>query len=121
MHFLIFANKQVCVLYEGEQIFFGRTDAAKGFFVDMGFHCPEHQTTPDFLTSLTSASERQGREGFEGRLPDTPAEFAAAWKASPEYRSLVEDISTFERKHPINGEKYDTFLASRRSQQSKHV
>lgn len=112
---------KVCVLYEGEQIFFGPATAAKAFFVDMGFECPAQQTTPDFLTSLTSSNERRAREGFEGRVPTTPKEFAAAWKKSAEYARLQEEIATFEKKHPVNAERYDEFLKSRRAQQSKHM
>lgn len=112
---------KVCVLYEGEQIFFGRCDVAKQFFVDMGFECPEQQTTPDFLTSLTSASERKARPGFEDRVPRTPAEFAQMWKQSQEYKNLRAEIDAFGQKHPVNGERYDQFLASRRAQQSKNT
>ena len=112
---------KVCVLYEGEQIFFGRIGEAKRFFVDMGFDCPEQQTVPDFLTSLTSASERKAREGFENRVPQTPAEFAAVWKKSPEYQALQNEIASFQDSHPFNSERYDQFLSSRRAQQSKHA
>lgn len=38
----------------------------------MGFFCPARQTTPDFLTSLTSPKERQARAGFEKQVPRTP-------------------------------------------------
>ena len=34
------------VLYEGRQIFFGRADAAKQYFINLGFECPPRQTTP---------------------------------------------------------------------------
>ncbi|KLT39406.1 putative xenobiotic-transporting ATPase [Cutaneotrichosporon oleaginosum] len=112
---------KVSVLYEGEQIFFGRCDKAKQFFVDMGFYCPEQQTTPDFLTSLTSPSERRARSGFEGKVPVTPREFAQRWKASPEYAALQAEIQAYNAKYPIGGETYNQFLASRRAQQSKHV
>lgn len=112
---------KVSVLYEGEQIFFGKCTEAKKFFIDMGFHCPSQQTVPDFLTSLTSASERTPREGFEGKVPTTPQEFAAAWKKSDMYAQLQEQIAQFEQKYPIHGENYDKFLESRRAQQSKHL
>ncbi|XAO22858.1 hypothetical protein I312_101633 [Cryptococcus bacillisporus CA1280] len=112
---------KVSVLYEGEQIFFGNCTEAKQFFIDMGFHCPSQQTVPDFLTSLTSASERTPREGFEGKVPTTPQEFAAAWKKSDMYAQLQEQIAQFEQKYPIHGENYDKFLESRRAQQSKHL
>ncbi|ODN86312.1 ATP-binding cassette, subfamily G (WHITE), member 2, PDR [Cryptococcus wingfieldii CBS 7118] len=112
---------KVSVLYEGEQIFFGKTTEAKQFFLDMGFHCPEQQTTPDFLTSLTSATERTAQPGFEGRVPTNPQEFAAAWKKSDKYRELQEQIQSFEAKYPVHGEQYNSFLESRRAQQSKHI
>lgn len=41
---------KVTVLYEGRQIYFGRIHDAKKFFIDMGFECPDRQTTADFLT-----------------------------------------------------------------------
>ena len=112
---------KVSVLYEGEQIFFGKTTEAKEYFVRMGWYCPEQQTTPDFLTSLTSASERRPRQGYEGKLPTTPLEFVQAWKASPEYAALQQEITIFNEKYPIGGEYYDQFLASRRSQQAKNT
>ncbi|WVQ84197.1 hypothetical protein IAT38_006348 [Cryptococcus sp. DSM 104549] len=112
---------KVSVLYEGEQIFFGKTTEAKAFFVNMGFHCPEQQTVPDFLTSLTSPSERRAREGFEGRVPTTPQEFVAMWKKSPEYAALKQQIGEFQQRYPVHGAQYEEFLASRRAQQSKHL
>jgi ATP-binding cassette subfamily G (WHITE) protein 2 (PDR) len=112
---------KVSVLYEGEQIYFGKTTDAKQYFLDMGFFCPEQQTTPDFLTSLTSASERTPREGFEGKVPTTPTEFAAAWRKSDAYKALLQEIDEFNARHPVKGERYNEFLASRRAQQSKHM
>ena len=112
---------KVCVLYEGEQIFFGRTTDAKKFFVDMGFDCPEQQTTPDFLTSLTSPTERRAKEGWENKVPRTPKEFAKRWRDSKEYQALMQEIEGFNERYPVHGERYDEFLNSRRLQQSKHV
>jgi ATP-binding cassette subfamily G (WHITE) protein 2 (PDR) len=112
---------KVAVLYEGEQIYFGKTTDAKKYFLDMGFFCPEQQTVPDFLTSLTSASERTPQKGFEGKVPTTPAEFAAAWRKSNEYQRLMQDIEHFNQEHPVKGQRYEEFLASRRAQQSKHM
>lgn len=110
---------KVCVLYEGEQIFFGKTTAAKDFFVRMGFICPEQQTVPDFLTSLTSPSERKSRP--DAAVPQTPAEFAAAWKQSEEYAALQRELAAFEEKHPVGGQRRQEFMQSRRAQQSKHL
>jgi ATP-binding cassette subfamily G (WHITE) protein 2 (PDR) len=113
---------KVTVLYEGQQIYFGDTKRARQFFVDMGFDAPEQATTPDFLTSLTNVEERRARPGFENRVPKTPAEFAAAWKASDEYAALKQQLKEYDERYPISkGEQYQEFLASRRAQQSKKV
>ncbi|KIY03071.1 uncharacterized protein Z520_01538 [Fonsecaea multimorphosa CBS 102226] len=110
---------KVTVLYEGRQIYFGRTEDAKDYFVRLGFHCPDRQTTADFLTSMTSSDERIIREGFEDRAPRTPDEFATAWRNSPERAQLLRDIEDFDTRHPLGGEDLDRFKESRRLQQAK--
>ncbi|OCF76740.1 ATP-binding cassette, subfamily G (WHITE), member 2, PDR [Kwoniella mangroviensis CBS 8886] len=112
---------KVSVLYEGEQIYFGKTTDARAFFENLGFDCPEQQTTPDFLTSLTSASERKPKQGWENKVPTSPQEFVKAWKSSQEYQNLLVEIEQFEQKHPVHGERYKEFLESRRAQQSGHL
>jgi ABC-type multidrug transport system permease subunit/ABC-type multidrug transport system ATPase subunit len=107
------------VLYEGRQIFFGRADAAKAYFVNLGFDCPPRQTTPDFLTSMTAPHERVVRPGFEGKAPRTPDEFAAAWKNSPEYAALQAEIEEYKIAHPIGGPDAEIFRASKHAQQAK--
>ncbi|PWY81726.1 hypothetical protein BO94DRAFT_587429 [Aspergillus sclerotioniger CBS 115572] len=111
---------KVTVLYEGRQIYFGRTNEARQFFVDMGFECPERQTTADFLTSLTSPAERQVRPGFENRVPRTPDEFAAAWKQSSARAALIRKIEEFEQQYPIHGSSYNAFLDARKAMQAKN-
>jgi ABC-type multidrug transport system ATPase subunit len=106
------------VLYEGREIYFGRADAAKEYFVKMGFHCPERQTTADFLTSMTSPNERIIRPGFEDKTPRSCDEFEAAWKKSPEYRALLDEIGQYEQEHPLNSGDLEKFQQSRRLQQS---
>jgi ATP-binding cassette subfamily G (WHITE) protein 2 (PDR) len=107
------------VLYEGRQIFFGRADAAKAFFVNMGFECPARQTDPDFLTSMTSPQERIVRPGFEDRVPRTPDEFAARWKASAEYQDLQSEIETYKNNHPFDGPSAQAFRDHKRATQAK--
>ena len=108
------------VLYEGRQIFFGRADAAKEYFVNMGFECPARQTTPDFLTSMTSSIERLVRPGFENRVPRTPDEFAARWKASAEYQNLQAEIEEYKTSHPIDGADAQAFRDHKRATQAKN-
>lgn len=110
---------KACVLYEGRQIFFGRADAAKNYFVNLGFECPARATTPDFLTSMTSPQERIVRAGFETKAPRTPDEFAAAWKASAEYKALQAEIEEYKTIHPINGPDAEAFRASKKAQQAR--
>lgn len=112
---------KVVVLYEGECIYFGPTTAAKQFFLDMGFECPEQQTTPDFLTSLTSPAERTPRQGWENKVPKTPKEFAAAWKASSTYKELVQQLDNYDKTYPIGQQHLEEFKQSRRAQQSKKL
>jgi DNA-binding ferritin-like protein (Dps family) len=110
---------KVTVLYEGRQIYFGPCNEARQFFVDMGFDPPERQTTPDFLTSLTSPQERKARAGFENRVPRTPDEFVQRWKASETYRRLIAEIEEYNNQYPVGGEALELFKQSRRAQQAK--
>jgi ATP-binding cassette subfamily G (WHITE) protein 2 (PDR) len=107
------------VLYEGRQIYFGKTTEAKQFFVNMGFDCPDRQTDADFLTSMTSALERVVRPGWEDRVPRTPDEFAQRWKDSAEHAALMAQIEAYEQKFPIGGEYALKFAESRKAQQAK--
>ncbi|KAK7421173.1 Multidrug resistance protein [Neonectria punicea] len=110
---------KVIVLYEGRQIFFGKTSEAKSYFENLGFICPEQQTTADFLTSMTSHQERVIRPGWEGKTPRSPNEFAQAWKSSETRASLMNDISDYVDRHPFGGEHYERFLQSHRINQSE--
>jgi ATP-binding cassette subfamily G (WHITE) protein 2 (PDR) len=111
---------KVMVLYEGRQIFFGRCDEARHYFEEMGFDCPDRQTTADFLTSMTSAQERVVRPGWEGRVPVTPDNFATRWKESPQRKALLVDLDEYDQKYAIGGEYLEKFKESRRAQQAKH-
>lgn len=108
------------VLYEGKQIYFGRTDEAKEFFTSMGYECPDRQTTADFLTSLTSPSERIVKHGCEGKVPQTPDEFVARWKSSEAYARLMREIEEYEAQFPIGGESVQSFVNSRKAMQAKN-
>ena len=110
---------KVVVLYEGRQIYFGHTTAAKDFFVNMGFVCAERATTGDFLTSLTNPAERVVREGYEHRVPHTPDEFAAVWQKSEERAQLLHEIDQFDKDYPLGGEQLEKFKSSRKAQQAK--
>ncbi|KAF4971476.1 hypothetical protein FSARC_1704 [Fusarium sarcochroum] len=108
---------KVALLYEGRQIYFGPASKAKEYFIDLGFECPPRQTTPDFLTSMTSSTERIPRAGcFPPRTPD---EFAAAWRRSSEYKMLEADIDEYKIQHPLDGPDAQTYRSLKKSTQSK--
>ncbi|GKZ66701.1 hypothetical protein AnigIFM50267_000569 [Aspergillus niger] len=109
---------KVALLYEGRQIYFGPIDQAKSYFTELGYECPERQTTADFLTSLTNPVERVVRSGFESRVPRTPGEFAKCWEQSVLRARLLGEISDFEREHPIGGPMLQKFENSRNAERS---
>ncbi|EFQ32643.1 ABC-2 type transporter [Colletotrichum graminicola] len=108
---------KVTVVYEGRQIFFGRVDQAKKYFEDLGFQCPERQTTPDFLTSMTSPNERRIKPGCEHTAPRTPDEFAARWKQSQDHAALVASIEGYEFEHPAQ-DRLESFQQSIKAERS---
>ncbi|KZL66398.1 ABC transporter [Colletotrichum tofieldiae] len=109
---------KVTVVYEGRQIFFGRGTEAKVYFEDLGFLCPERQTVPDFLTSMTSPHERLVRTGFENMVPRTPEEFAQRWKQSKQRQELLHQLASYEKSHP-SLERLAEYQHSRRAEQAR--
>ncbi|OXG76830.1 ABC transporter PMR5, partial [Cryptococcus neoformans D17-1] len=94
---------RVVVIYEGRQIFAGRASQAQAYFENMGWYKKSRQTTPDFLTAVTSPNERQVREGFEGKVPQTPDEFERYFLDSQEYKELQQDIQNYKQRHAEAG------------------
>lgn len=110
---------KVIVIYQGRQIYFGRTTDALPYFENLGFECPKRQTVPDFLTSMTNPIERVVKKGCESLVPRTPDDFAQRWHNSDERKALLQDIDNFDKTHPIGGPSLESFQASRRIHQSK--
>ncbi|OBT59510.1 hypothetical protein VE04_00545 [Pseudogymnoascus sp. 24MN13] len=109
---------KVLLLYEGRQIFFGKTTEAKQYFLDMGFDSPARQTDADFLTSMTNPQERLVRLGYEHVVPQTPDDFADRWYNSSNYYQLKQDLGAYDKRFAIGGKHLDKFAASRRAQQA---
>lgn len=84
----------------------------------MGWHCPDRQTTADFLTSLTNPEERVPSLGFELKVPKTPEEFAEVWKKSEARAKLLSDIDEFEGASPLQGQEIENMKKARKTQQS---
>ena len=110
------------VLYEGRQIYYGPTNAAKTYFEDMGWYCPPRQTTGDFLTSISNPLERIPKQGYEGRVPRTSDDFEAYWRSSSAYADLQQEIAQHEADFPVGGETIiNQFKESRRGMQAQHT
>ncbi|KAM0806858.1 putative ABC-2 type transporter-domain-containing protein [Seiridium cardinale] len=87
---------KVLVIDQGREVFSGPAKDAKQYFIDLGFECPERQTTADFLTAVTDPVERRFRPGFERTAPRTPEDLEKAFRGSEHYRKLLADVQDYE-------------------------
>lgn len=83
---------RVLVMYEGQMIFCGPASRAKQYFMELGFHCPERQTTADFLTAVTSPVERAFQKTYTGPCYDTAESLAQIFRNSNDYRILQQEM-----------------------------
>jgi ATP-binding cassette, subfamily G (WHITE), member 2, SNQ2 len=87
---------KVIVIDQGRCIYQGPAREARQYFIDLGFHCPERQTTADFLTAVTDPTERQFREGYEAQAPKTPEDLEKAFRQSETYKRGLSEIQEYE-------------------------
>lgn len=113
---------KVLVIDEGRMMFQGPASDAKQYFIDLGFECPERETTADFLTSVTDPTQRVFRKGFEAQAPKTAGEFERAFKNSSNYQKVLQDVQDYER-HLESTDFVDAreFEQSVKEQKSRHV
>lgn len=111
---------KVIVLYEGREIYFGSTSAAKTYFEEMGWYCPPRQTTGDFLAAVTNPAARKPGKGYEGRVPRTPDDFERYWKSSKEYEVLRQEIERHDKETSTTAAAA-VFRASRRAMQNPYM
>ncbi|OQO06579.1 hypothetical protein B0A48_08362 [Cryoendolithus antarcticus] len=88
---------KVLVIDEGRQIFMGPAKEAKKYFIDLGFECPGRQTTADFLTAITDPVERRFQPGKEDSTPKGPDALEKAFRSSPHYARLLQDMESYEK------------------------
>ncbi|KAF4338536.1 ATPase [Fusarium beomiforme] len=113
---------KVLVIDQGRQIFSGPANKAKQYFIDLGFECPERQTTADFLTAVTDPTERRFRPGFEHRAPRTPEELESAFRNSTHYQELLADVAAYkESLHQSDYQDAKRFQGAVQESKSKHV
>lgn len=113
---------KVLVIDEGRQIFCGPANLAKQYFIDLGFECPERQTTADFLTAITDPNERRFRKGYEFSAPKTPEDLERAFRESQNYKDLLADVEDY-KAHLQRTEHEDArdFKGAVQEAKSKHV
>lgn len=111
---------QVLVLYEGRVAYFGSTKGATLYFEEMGWLRESRQSSPDFLTAVTSPADRKVKPGFVARVPRSPDEFEHAWHSSNSYKTLQNEIRTLEEEALVYSAEL-MFRASRRAAQAKFM
>ncbi|KAJ5859609.1 hypothetical protein N7534_004886 [Penicillium rubens] len=89
---------RVMLMYEGKMIFCGPATRAKEYFIALGFSCPERQTTADFLTAVTSPSERVFQDTYTGPRYETAEALARAFRNSKEYQQLQEEMKRYSEQ-----------------------
>lgn len=87
---------KVLLIDQGQCLYFGSSDEAKQYFLDLGFDCPPRWTTADFLTSVTDVHERSIRPGWEDRIPRSAEDFTAIYRKSDTYQRNLADMADFE-------------------------
>ncbi|KAI9765217.1 MAG: ATP-binding cassette transporter snq2 [Geoglossum simile] len=111
---------RVTVLYLGRQIFFGTLSDAEIHFSDLGFLRKERQTTADFLTGITDPTGRMVKEGWEGRVPRGPDDFAKAWKESRYFAALQEEIKRYEEEFGDGALQLEEYGRLQMAQKARH-
>ena len=87
---------KVLVIEGGRMIYQGPAKLGRQYFVDLGFHAPDRQTTADFLTSIGDPNERQFQQGKEASTPKTAEELEAAFRKSDIFKNVVADVESYE-------------------------
>ncbi|KAF2003738.1 hypothetical protein P154DRAFT_572918 [Amniculicola lignicola CBS 123094] len=89
---------KVILIEDGRCCYFGPTEKAADYFKSIGFVQPDRWTTADFLTSVTDEHERHIKDGWEDRIPRSPAQFSEAFNQSKQYSDNLAEIEEFERE-----------------------
>ncbi|KAF2878465.1 P-loop containing nucleoside triphosphate hydrolase protein [Massariosphaeria phaeospora] len=113
----------IILLYDGEQIFFGTTHVAVGYFTHLGFDLPPRTSVADYLTALTNPAEarRFVREGVVS-VPQTKMDFVRLWRTSSERHELLQRIGRSRKSEAqgvafrVQSKQYSNYTTSLRSQ-----
>lgn len=88
---------KVLVIDGGRMVYQGPAKEAKKYFEEIGYYCPDRQTTADFLTACTDPNERRFRDDFKGPIPKGPVELEKAYLESEAYKNVLRDVEDYEK------------------------
>lgn len=109
------------VLYDGYEIYAGPIGKARQFFYDMGWQPKPRQSTPDFLTSLSQASERIPREGYEDKVPLTGEQFYQRWIGSTIHKETCQEADEFMATYDRESDATDAFISAFHQRKAKSL
>ncbi|RDB26892.1 Brefeldin A resistance protein [Hypsizygus marmoreus] len=111
---------KVCVIYEGKMAYFGPSDQARQYFIDMGYDPANRQTTADFLVAVTDPNGRFPRSDVKN-IPRTAEEFAEYFKKSPLGAANREDMESYLSQFVGKPKRASAFIDSARAERAKHT
>jgi len=110
---------KVCLIYEGRMAYFGPSNLAREYFVDLGFEPANRQTTPDFLVAVTDPSARNVREGFENRAPRTAEDFAKRFLESEIATINEQDMESYRKEFTGKGDLAKSYSRQAQGEHAK--
>jgi ATP-binding cassette subfamily G (WHITE) protein 2 (SNQ2) len=103
---------KVCLISEGKMVYFGPSDLAREYFINMGYEPVNRQSTADFLVAVTDPHGRTVRAGFENKVPRTVDDFVAYYRNSYIYQLNKEDMESYRHEFVEPKERTSAFMAS---------
>jgi len=106
--------------------YFGPTDQARQYFVDMGYEPANRQTTVDFLVAVTDPLGRiehrpDNNSNVLPSIPHTAAEFAAHFQKSALGQANKDDMASYRSEFVGQPERAHGYIESVRAEHSEHT
>lgn len=96
----------VCVLDQGQMLYFGPRDKAEDWFKSLGFYRPPQRSVPDFIATVANPALRAEYLPSDRDIshlhqppPSTPEEFATRFAKSLLYAELKDKIADVHKQH----------------------
>ena len=94
---------KVLVVSNGQQIYFGKADAAKAYFRDLGFNSADRTLTCDFLTSVSGLSSHRSKDPTSDQKNSrTSADLEGTWRCSVQRAELLKDVEQFLARYRLS-------------------